>query len=346
MKKLCPLVSLIKKPQKTNRTANTVHTFSPYASVAQDQAKKLGGSIGTESTDTWKFLTFETRKVDYAKLADFLKEHPGANSAKIHDFLRSVGSRQLQEPHLEQMTMPCTLHIGLLSWKDWLGDLIFKFINEDFIAFLRLDSRHEEYRRLVSAHPFYAVVEILKKKLHMSRVAKLLKSLWMNKADYMPFRLNGRETQALSQNFPLLTQKLQQILIAFRMTRTGKECPQSDFQKIANRIKYFHFAALQLRKICALMNRTVMTEEELHELQSICYLFFAVAVKFRSAKYFHRNHWTVGYVVPAFAKLVYQQFNRAGLGLFSLQGREHFHQIINDGLRTTSFAEKWTQVIY
>ena len=89
-----------------------------------------------------------------------------------------------------------------------------------------------------------------------------------------------------------------------------------------------------LRNVGALMNSVSCDNTYVERLSESCTLYFNLfSIFFKD--YCNSTVWTIGYVVPYHAKLLYEQYN-VGYGILSMQGKESKHSAFKQELKMES----------
>ena len=116
-----------------NETTQAATFPSPFANVNKGNMNIVNGSIGFESTDTWKPFTLKQRVEDVEKLQAFCKKlEPDLSEQTKHtkklDFMAENGIRQCGLPRIGKfpdLQRPELVHCEINSWGHFM-DVIYK----------------------------------------------------------------------------------------------------------------------------------------------------------------------------------------------------------------------------
>ena len=104
---------------------------SPFANVHKRELVKMGCSIGTDQSCTWKIPTMDSRSDELKKLQIF-RESSDLSDQNYHqhelNFMAQNGIRQLGLPRIGNFAdriMPEPLHLEINSWQHLL-DVLYK----------------------------------------------------------------------------------------------------------------------------------------------------------------------------------------------------------------------------
>ncbi len=94
------------------------------------------------------------------------------------------------------------------------------------------------------------------------------------------------------------------------------------------------------------MSRITVSQEILQKLEHNCRQYHSLkawGVNDPSSDYFHQIDFTIGYLVPYRSWQIYKKFG-LGLGIASMQGREHKHEVVKRFIMNSNPSKKWEQV--
>lgn len=140
------------------------------------------------------------------------------------------------------------------------------------------------------------------------------------------FRFTGEETRLMCDRFCELVHVL--------LESPAGSPPDS-------RVFVLAYMAVKLRDAVSVFSRiSDMEEGLLAKLENDCTHFFNAASLFVKVTV---SVWTLGYVVPVHAKLMFNKF-KTGLGLNTMQGREAKHQRLAALSKNTTYKRRWHQI--
>ena len=140
------------------------------------------------------------------------------------------------------------------------------------------------------------------------------------------FRFTGKETRLMCNGFC----KLVHVVLG------NEKCNYADIK-----VFVLSFTAINLRDAVSVFSRITDIEKVLvAKLKKYCVNFFNGALLFVRVTV---NAWTLGYVVPVHAKVIFDKYNTA-LGLNTMQGREAKHQKLAELSKNTTYKKRWQQI--
>ncbi len=308
---------------------------SPFCSVKKDDLTNIRGSVGPSGSGAeWEEWSMKLRFEIPAKLAEELnifvqknKREPGR--PWITGKLAEWGVRQEREPPLGVLSKffeLCCLHVALNAWHDLFADFLLDFV----VGKLCAGRSKSKFTSLDSTHPFSIIVGILLES-GGQRLGNRLKTMWDQKAKSLEYRFRGQEVVVMCQNFHKLTAHLRHHV--------------STVNEWMMDLLLFHRLGFLLREITRDMSRVHVSEEILNQLESNCRTYHALKASAKKGTIFHQIDFTVGYIVPYRAWFLFRKFG-LGLGIASMQGREHKHEVLKRFLCNTQAQRKWEQALF
>jgi len=247
--------------------------FSTFGNVSTADCSHVKGTFGAGPGNKWKPWAYDKR-VAVAREVEKLKKQVSKQKVsektkrkKVTDFISSKGSRQEFVPLVGKFLD--RTHVEPLHPKNNSCQQLFKLILYESIGKSALASNITDFDAVPYTSPFYKLVDCLKKKVKMGRLAKKV-IRWFN------------ENKDLAQ---------------FQYRFTGQ-----DFS-----LHVFAYMSLQLRQIVSLFCRVVnVSRENIAELKQSCTNFFRCSSLFSTVT---PTTWTVGHIIPAHASDVFQKYN-------------------------------------
>ncbi len=311
--------------------SNSATYPSSFCNVSKQQLQDTDGGIG--SGEKWQEWSLDDRRRALSELKTvcdrYVKMHRYEPSREyLVKWLAELKSRQIAEPPLGEfcrLAEICILHVALLAWGDLASDFVFGFLQ-------RICGTHRgKFRDLPENHPFCIFIHALFD-AGASRFAKHLRRQWNEGAKTLDYRLRGQEVEVLCKHFLNIS-----ALFLHHCTDSESLISLCTFHKLA-------------RLLCDItrdMSRISVTEDDLKTLSKNCRCYHTLKVRVKNGSFFHQNDFTIGYVIPYRAWKIFNQFG-VGLGLASMQGREHKHQVLKRFLRNANPNPeiKWFHVLF
>lgn len=289
---------------------------SMYARVHKSQLSCINGSIGKNSL--WKPPTTESRKSDLNKLNEFRETLPeGLSKNVFHEkelsYMAENGLRQLGEPRIgpyADLQRPEPLHLEINNWEHVLHLLYMTSIHKD-----KIDSFLDVLSSSISSGGCGLKFIASKIREHYQDTNK--------RTNKLGARLIGAQGIALAK-------------YSFRLIDAMKD----DDDTPAMKINLFAISKIcqSLRMIGTIMNSVSCNLQKLKELKKNCRIFFNIFSLFFS-DYCNSTVWTLGYVVPYHATLLWQNY-KVGYGIISMQGKESKHAALKMNLKVSTNRSK------
>ncbi len=309
---------------------------TPFCNARKGELTDFRGSIGPSGSGArWEEWASAVRFEIPARLAKevdrFVQKNKGREPARnwVTGKLAEWGFRQEREPPLGSLSESfelCALHVLLNGWHDFFADFLLDFV----VAKLCAGRSKGKFASLESTHPFSIVVGILLES-GGQRLANSLKTMWDQKAKSLDYRFRGQEVVVMCQTFHKLTEHLRHHV--------------STVNEWMMELLLFHRLGYLLREIARDMSRVHVSEEILHQLESNCRTYHTLKAVAKKGALFHQIDFTIGYVVPYRAWVLFRKFG-LGLGIASMQGREHKHEVLKRFLSNTQAQRKWEQALF
>ena len=305
----------------------------------------MGGSIGFETTDTWKPYTNADRE-NHAKsvkkfestLKDSLSDV--AKHERKLQYMADKGMRQLGLPRIgvfADRQRPEPLHCKINAWQQFLNIVYQESVQRNLF---------EQFVKVLAAPVTVAPVpEPVLEDQQETPVAGcglvfLVPSIKEHYKDEKT-KFNKMSTRLIGD---------QAIAIA-RYGYRLVDCLEFPEESPAERVKRLALSqlVLYLRNACALFNKISTTRAELLELEENCKLYFNLLCLFFPS-HVNVTCWTVGYALPYHALKLYDMYH-VGYGIMSQQGKEAKHSAVKNDLKLsnrsnrTDKSGKWWQVI-
>lgn len=312
--------------------SNSATYPSSFANVKQDDLKNVKGTLGEESTCTWKPWSYDQR-VKVAKLVDNYKQTTVVNRPLkqqrnlVTKFIAGKHSRQEFEPLLGPVVdkAKCEpLHLGNNCWQQWNKEVM-------NIALTRTNSGAS----IVTVYQlpfdccFRKYLRAVRNKVKSHKLYKKIVKWFREKRKEKPFecRFTGEETRKFCSNFMDVVESV--------ISPNDTEAQNVKLYALA-------FSGLKLRNACSLMNRvTDIDQKGIDYLEKSCQEYFL------SSSLFSTNvtlsMWTVGFCVPYHSRFLFSAFG-SGLGINTMQGREAKHQKLAHYAEFSLPNERWEKV--
>ena len=287
---------------------------SPYANVHKGDLKQIGGSIGTELTSTWVPPIYSNRKKEIDQLTKFrsslsISLSDETKHRKELEYMATKGIRQLGEPRIGvfcDRQKPDPLHLEINSWQHVLNVIYLEAVRrgqfDTFYATLATGkSKNGCGLKFVADHI----------KEHYDSVSTRMKSLTI--------RLIGAQAINLAQYSYRLLDTLE-----IKNESNGARITRLALSKICE----------VLRDIGSFINRVTTIPGYTEKIKELCMLYFNLFALF-FPKHSNVTVWTLGYVVPYYAKQVFENYG-IGYGILTMQGKEAKHSSIKNELKMCS----------
>ena len=318
-----------------NVLPNSATYPSPFANVHKGDLQKIGGSIGPNKENTWQPPTIASRKQELEALTNFRKTLPKNMSTETQhkkelEYMANNGIRQLGEPRVgifADRQRPEPMHLEINNWQHML-DLLYKEAVrrncfDDFIDILRSPQTKPKNGKVGCGLKFLSsqIVE------HFSKESQRMKKLQI--------RIIGAQAIALAR----YSYRLVDTLIL------KEEGPAQEIKRLA-----LAKMCQYLRDIGMEINKVYVETSYVEQVNELCQTYFNMFALFFPESC-QITVWTLGYVVPYHARILYNQYE-IGYGILTMQGKEAKHSSIKQELRygtNRSLSEdkngKWFQIM-
>ena len=268
--------------------------FSTFGNVSTADCSHVKGTFGAGPGNKWKPWAYDKR-VAVAREVEKLKKQVSKQKVsektkpkKVTDFISSKGSRQEFVPLVGKFLD--RTHVEPLHPKNNSCQQLFKLILYESIGKSALASNITDFDAVPYTSPFYKLVDCLKKKVKMGRLAKNVIRWFNENKDLAQFqyRFTGQDSRLFLQNFMFIIDSIKQA---------------HDSEKQTFSLHVFAYMSLQLRQIVSLFCRVVnVSRENIAELKQSCTNFFRCSSVFSTVT---PTTWTVGHIIPAHASDVF-----------------------------------------
>jgi hypothetical protein len=294
---------------------NAATYFSSFANVSQDTKKTMGGSIGNDSSATWKPWKYEDRINIAKKVETFkkkLKDPKNKERGKVTAFIAKQKSRQEYLPALGKyvdLVKAEPLHNTNNAWEHWFTFLLQIAMQYSDASVLKSVTSLTELEHSV---PIVKFMDCIRNTVKCGRLFKGF-SHWFrekrkNKISFS-YRFTGLESRQFSWNFAFAIQELLSI-VSITHGATVK-------------LFALAFAALQLREATSIYSRIKVDRDLVQKLFLTCRNYFNVNCLFLGNTV-SPTVWTVAHAIPYHCNQLLETTGY-GLGLNSMQGREAKH---------------------
>ena len=288
---------------------------SMFAKVHKNQLADIGATLRTSEDCTWQVPTIESRKndLDLLNAERVTWNHQGLTPKRIHQnelvFMAEKGIRQLGEPRIgifanRQRSQP--FHLEVNNWTHILKLL---------------------YVVAIQKNTYKEFIEIIKKPAssqgcNLKYIGEAIDKHYVNESTRfktLTIRLIGAQGISLARY---------SVRVVDQLKDASDDANQQLLLLALSKICEY------LRKIGAIMNNVTSTSATIEELSDSCKLYFNMFSLFFNS-YCNSTVWTIGYVVPYHASLLFEHY-KIGYGILSMQGKESKHSAIKQELKSCS----------
>ncbi|KAK3722872.1 hypothetical protein QZH41_020446 [Actinostola sp. cb2023] len=318
---------------------NAATYFSSFANVSKSNVKTIGGTIGDDSSCTWKKWRYEQRMKDVDEVKAFkarnkIPENSKSSNhrGKVTAHIASRKSRQEFSPPLGKYVdnfKPEPLHNSNNAWQHWNLDILTTAMKLTDRAVI--NKANGDITQLPSITPMAKYMSLLKYKMKAGRLYKNVERWFREKkkAEDFQYRFTGKESKLFCWHF----MEICRILIA------AGGIPQTTLLHVYG----LAYSGLCLRNCVSLFSRVHISESDVDCLRNECEQYYNChAILLNTVK---PTTWTIGKAIPYYTAEIFHDLG-FGLGLNSMQGREAKHAKLASYAKNTTRGKRlrWWQM--
>ena len=175
------------------------------------------------------------------------------------------------------------------------------------------------------------VVTALKCEVKAGRLAKKVRK-WFDetqgKSGDLQYRFTGEESRLFCHNFSRLLTFLRQ---------------EGDSQKQQQTVLTLAYVGLRLRDLCSIINRFEVEDTHLEQLPTLAQEYYRANALLLPTSV-NPTIWTIGHVVPAHARQVYEKYGQ-GLLTVTMDGREAKYIALQKLSANPTYQNRWDEIL-
>ena len=117
---------------------------------------------------------------------------------------------------------------------------------------------------------------------------------------------------------------------------------EGDSQKQRQTVLALAYVGLRLRDLCSIINRFEVEDTHLEQLQSLAQEYYRANALLLPTSV-NPTIWTIGHIVPAHARQVYDKYGQ-GLLTVTMEGREAKHIALLKLSANTTYQHRWAEI--
>ena len=319
---------------------NAATYFSPFANVCKKDIETIHGTIGNDSSCTWKKWDYEKRMKDVESVKKFKEKNKipddgkstTAQRRKVTEYIASIKSRQEFCPPLGKYVAylnPEPLHNSNNAWEHWNLDALSTAMHLTDRA--DINKAKGDITLLPETTAMARYLRLLNETIKAGRLYKNLAKWFTEKkrVEDFKYRFTGKETKIFSWHFMKVCESL--------ITTEGIS------STTLLHVYSLAYAGLCLRNSVSLFSRVHISESDVNCLKRECEQYYNCQALFLGTV--KPTTWTVGKAIPYYTSEIYQDLG-FGLGLNSMQGREAKHAKLASYAKNTTKGKRlrWWQL--
>ena len=314
--------------------SNSATFFSSFANVSTNDCTDLSGTFGSSPSCKWKPWGYSSR-LNFVEKVDSLKSSLDGKPlsrkqkrTKVTEFIARQKSRQECLPLVGKLIDKA--HVEPLHLKNNAWGYFFKVLLKEAVAKSNIPATCKTFAEVPQDTCLGRVVTALKCEVKAGRLAKKVRK-WFDetqgKSGDLQYRFTGKESRLFCHNFARLLTFLRQ---------------EGDSQKQQQTVLTLAYVGLRLRDLCSIINRFEVEDTHLEQLPTLAQEYYRANALLLPTSV-NPTIWTIGHVVPAHARQVYDKYGQ-GLLTVTMEGREAKHIALQKLSANTTYQNRWAEI--